>query len=177
MEGWPAEAGCQAPAQTMGSGRSERVTPMSAQPHALTATRPGARGSWSTVSWVGFGGVALIGLVTAYLGTHPRSSAANQRLGDLAVLLAALFATTACARAARQRTATARAWLLLALSMGLWSVGQLTYTYFGLTRDHVYRSRRRPMWPSWPTRSSPLRHCSPSQGLARVRYASCSTRW
>ena len=114
---------------------------MSAQPQTLTATPTTPtpeRASWSAARWAGTVGVTLTVLVTVYLLTHPHSSDANQQLGDLAILSAAVFATASCARAANRRSLTSRAWLLLALSMGLWTLGQTIYTYYGLTRNHVY---------------------------------------
>ena len=111
---------------------------MSAQAQTPTEIRPPARGSWSPARWVGAAGVTVTVLVTAYLLTHSRYSDANQGLGDLAILASALFATASCARAASRRTARTRAWLLLTLSMALWTVGQITYTFYGVTRDHVY---------------------------------------
>lgn len=83
-------------------------------------------------------GSAMIVPVTGYLAGNESSSAFAQTLGNLAILLTAIFALVACALAARRRTAAARGWALMTLAVSLWTLGQTIYTYYGLTRNHVY---------------------------------------
>jgi two-component system sensor histidine kinase/response regulator len=79
--------------------------------------------------------VAVLGL---YLGTHDRSSAVSQTLGDGSIFAFSLLAALACARAARARSSSRSGWLLLTFSLSLWSAAQLTYSLYGVTSQHVY---------------------------------------
>jgi len=80
---------------------------------------------------------ALVG-VGLYLGSHPPSSSTSQAVGDLSILAFSLIATIGCARAARPRTPLRGGWIFLTAATVLWTLGELTYTLFGLTRNHVY---------------------------------------
>ncbi|HWJ53526.1 MAG TPA: response regulator [Propionibacteriaceae bacterium] len=82
--------------------------------------------------------LTMIVVVILYLATQPPESDASQTLADIAILASSIFATVACARAARRHDATARGWALMFAATLIWSLGELIYTYYGVTRDHVY---------------------------------------
>jgi len=83
------------------------------------------------------GELLLLVLVTLVVLVMPRTATA-QTVGDLAILLAVGWATGCCIRAARRGGRSSPAWWLLALSTGIWSAGQMIWTWFGLTRHHDY---------------------------------------
>jgi len=93
---------------------------------------------WTAGARTGIIGAAIVSLVIGYLATRRHTEDLAQTVGNFGILLAAVFATCSCAIAARQRGAASRPWLLLALAAGVWTVGQLIYTYYGLSRDNVY---------------------------------------
>ena len=82
--------------------------------------------------------LAVIAVVLLYLATQPPESYASQTLGDIAILPSSIFATVACARAARRGGATARGWALMCAATLMWSIGELIFAYYGVTRDHEY---------------------------------------
>jgi len=106
-------------------------------PAAAPPLRGGLLAAPRTVAVAGVVYVVLAATVAVFTGLHPRSAAA-QTLGDLVVLLAVCCAATSCALASRRLTVDGRAWALIASGAGLWGVGQLLWTWFGLTNDHVY---------------------------------------
>jgi PAS domain S-box-containing protein len=90
------------------------------------------------LTWTAAIGLPIIGGVVLSFAMQQSRSDVSQTLGDLAILASSLFATVACARAARRRDATARGWALMGAATLIWSVGQVIFTYYGVTRDHVY---------------------------------------
>ena len=92
---------------------------------------------------VGSVGLAFILVVAGFLGFSRQPAGVQATVGNFTVLLAAGFACSACFRAARRRTAAARGWALMGVSTGLWTLGQVIYTYYGLSRDNVHP------FPSW----------------------------
>jgi PAS domain S-box-containing protein len=89
------------------------------------------------LAWGIAAGVAVVALVTAAIDTDP-GSARSQTLGDLGILLASLSAAVTCARAAARQDTDARAWRWISVSAGVWTFGQLVWTFLGLTTDHNY---------------------------------------
>ena len=81
--------------------------------------------------------LALMAPTAVIVTMRPRSGVA-QAVGDLAILLAALAAVAGCLGASRRRGPDANGWLVMAVATGVWSLGQLAYTYYGLSRNHVY---------------------------------------
>ena len=60
-------------------------------------------------------------------------------IGDAAILAAALCAFASAAYAAhRRRTENRRAWILMTISMAIWSGGMAVWTYYGQVLDHAY---------------------------------------
>lgn len=76
-------------------------------------------------------------ILAVVLGANQGTSAA-QSAGDLAILAASLLACASCARAARRKDESARAWWIMALATLVWTIGQSIWTVYGLTRDHDY---------------------------------------
>ncbi len=96
----------------------------------------------TSILWTRFGAFAALGttvvlVVTVYIDTHERTPRA-QTLGDFTILAFSSLAVLACAKAARRPSPTARAWGLLTVAALLWTLGQFSYTFYGVTRDHVY---------------------------------------
>ena len=96
-------------------------------------TRPGGQHlrRWTAA------GVAAVVTVTAVLTADP-GSPSSQTVGDLAILVAALTATVASARAAARGGPDARAWHWIAVATGIWSTGMAVWTFYGITRNHDY---------------------------------------
>ncbi len=80
---------------------------------------------------------AAVGGVAVVLSAGADAGLA-QGVGDVASLLAAVVAVLACARAARRSGPAAREWALLALAVGVWAAGALTWAVYGFTRHHVH---------------------------------------
>ena len=58
---------------------------------------------------------------------------------ETAILAAALCAFTSTAYAAhRRRTENRRAWILMTISMAIWSAGMAVWTYYGQALNHEY---------------------------------------
>ncbi|WP_354185534.1 response regulator [Arthrobacter sp. UYCu712] len=76
---------------------------------------------------------ALAGVLAAVPGTTLALT-----VGDFAILLAALVAVASCARAARRPDANAAGWRFMTIAFSFWAAGQGIWTFFGLTRDHIY---------------------------------------
>ena len=77
--------------------------------------------------------IALASIVV----TRPRSGLA-QTTGDLVVLTATLLAVAGCVKAARRGGPGRGAWAGLAVALGVWTLAQALWTWYGLTRDHLY---------------------------------------
>lgn len=90
-----------------------------------------------SLRWAILASLGAIGGVQAVIARDPRGPS-SQALGDVAILLAGLVATFACAGAARRGGPSARGWALLGVSSALWASGQVVWTFYGLTRHHVY---------------------------------------
>ena len=75
--------------------------------------------------------------VTMVTALWPRSAVA-QTVGDVGILGSVLSATVACTLAARRGGPMARGWTALAVAAGIWSAGHLLWTWYGVSRDHVY---------------------------------------
>jgi diguanylate cyclase (GGDEF)-like protein/PAS domain S-box-containing protein len=90
------------------------------------------------IVWV-IAGVVLAGLVglSIVVFSQPRSALA-QTVGDLTQLTAALLAVAGCVKAARRGGPDRLAWATLASAVGVWAAGLALWTWFGLTRSHVY---------------------------------------
>ncbi|GAA3318538.1 response regulator [Arthrobacter ramosus] len=85
--------------------------------------------------------IAAAGIAVAILAMGLRANqgtSAAQTVGDFAILAAVLLASASCARAARRRDESARAWWFMALATLVWAVAQSIWTFFGLTLDHDY---------------------------------------
>ena len=78
----------------------------------------------------------LVGL-TIVVVSRPRSGLA-QTVGDLSQLAAVLLAVAGCVGAARRGGPDRRAWAVLASALGVWAMAMTLWTWYGLTRDHVY---------------------------------------
>lgn len=87
------------------------------------------------------GAVATIG-IALYLSSGT-GGAFEQGFGDVAILVAALLAVLACARAAKRPGPDARGWALLALAAAVWAAGQVLWTFYGFVDNHTYP------FPSW----------------------------
>jgi len=81
-------------------------------------------------------GAAVAG-VGAFLILYAGTPAA-MTVADAALLLAALIAAWACARAARRGGPDSRGWALLAASTLTYAAGSALWGFYGLTRDHTY---------------------------------------
>jgi PAS domain-containing protein len=95
---------------------------------------------WSQRARLVAGAVALLALLAplvVVLGVAPRTGTA-QAIGDLTILGAVALAFAGCVRAARRGGASRRAWSALAVAVGIWGAGQVAWTTYGLTRDHMY---------------------------------------
>jgi diguanylate cyclase (GGDEF)-like protein/PAS domain S-box-containing protein len=103
-----------------------------------TADLSGAVGVRRTHLWV-IGGLVLAELVavTVVLVGQPRSGLA-QTVGDLSELTAVLLAVAGCMGAAKRGGSDRRAWLVLALALGVWAAAATLWAWYGLTRNHVY---------------------------------------
>jgi len=77
--------------------------------------------------------VALIVVVV----NQPRSGLA-QTVGDLTQLGAAVLAVAGCVTAVRRSGPERTAWAVLASALGVWASAMTLWTWYGLTRDHVY---------------------------------------
>jgi diguanylate cyclase (GGDEF)-like protein/PAS domain S-box-containing protein len=75
--------------------------------------------------------------VTVVLVGQPRSGLA-QTVGDLSELTAVLLAVAGCMGAAKRGGSDRRAWLVLALALGVWAAAATLWAWYGLTRNHVY---------------------------------------
>ncbi|MBB6404377.1 response regulator [Arthrobacter sp. AZCC_0090] len=89
------------------------------------------------LSWMVIGISMAVVILAVVLGANPGTSAA-QSAGDLAILAAALTALASCARAARRKDESARAWWVMALAILVWTIGQSIWSFYGLTLDHDY---------------------------------------
>ncbi len=83
------------------------------------------------------GAVVLTLVAITVTALVPRTSQA-QAVGDLAILAAAVLAVVSCAAAARRGGPSARAWTMLTVAMLVWTGAHMMWTWYGLTRDHVY---------------------------------------
>jgi two-component system, sensor histidine kinase and response regulator len=75
--------------------------------------------------------------LTIIVVSQPRSGLA-QTVGDLTQLAAALLAVAGCVMAARRGGPERRAWAVLASALGVWASALTLWTWYGLTREHVY---------------------------------------
>lgn len=89
------------------------------------------------LSWMIIAVSTAVVILAVVLGAIPGTAAA-QSAGDLAILAAALTALASCARAARRKDESARAWWVMALAVLVWTIGQSIWTFYGLTLDHDY---------------------------------------
>ena len=78
----------------------------------------------------------LVGL-TIVVVSRPRSEL-TMTISDLSQLAAVLLAVAGCVGAARRGGPDRRAWAVLASALGVWATAQTLWTWYGLTRDHVY---------------------------------------
>ena len=78
----------------------------------------------------------LVALVVVLI-SQPRSGLA-QTVGDLSQLTAVLLAMAGCMGAARRGGPDRRAWAVLASALAAWATAATLWTWYGLTRDHVY---------------------------------------
>jgi two-component system, sensor histidine kinase and response regulator len=90
-----------------------------------------------TLLWAVIAAGAAVAVLAMVLGINHGTSAA-QSAGDLAILAAVLLATVSCARAARRKDESSRAWWVMALATLIWTIGQSIWTFYGLTLDHNY---------------------------------------
>src|ERR1017187_3515688 len=75
--------------------------------------------------------------LTVVIVSRPRSGLA-QTVGDLSQLTAVLLAVAGCIGAARRGGPERRGWAVLASALGVWATAAALWTWYGLTRDHVY---------------------------------------
>jgi diguanylate cyclase (GGDEF)-like protein/PAS domain S-box-containing protein len=107
-------------------------------PDASEAGVPGAVGiKRSHLQVIGAVVLAVVVAVAIVLVTRPRSGLA-QTVGDLMQLTAALLAVAGCIGAARRGGPERRAWAVLASALGVWTSALTLWTWYGLTRGHVY---------------------------------------
>ncbi|WP_318779136.1 MULTISPECIES: response regulator [unclassified Arthrobacter] len=104
----------------------------------LALEPPGSTMRWRNgLWWLVAGGLALVMLIGGYLTANSGTPMA-QNIGNLSLLAFSLAAAISCAAGARRDQESARAWWLLATAMLVWFSGILAWTYFGITRDHLY---------------------------------------
>ncbi|MDQ6738814.1 MAG: PAS domain S-box protein, partial [Actinomycetota bacterium] len=106
----------------------------------LSVSGPPDHGSpvnMAKVRWLVGAAAAAVVVIAVYLGANSGTASA-QVVGDFAILVASLAASASCARAARRRREEARAWQFMAVATLIWAAGQSVWTYFGISRDHVY---------------------------------------
>ena len=72
--------------------------------------------------------VLLAGVVGVYLGAGPPDVGQRVLVGNAALFLAMLFGVVCCGLAARRSPAGRRAWVLIAVALGLGALGQLVFT-------------------------------------------------
>jgi len=92
---------------------------------------------WAHLRVIGALVLAELAAVTIVVVARPRSGLA-QTVGDLAQVAAVLLAVAGCVMAARRGGPERRAWAVLASALGVWAAAMTLWTWFGLTRDHVY---------------------------------------
>ena len=78
----------------------------------------------------------LVGL-TIVVVSRPRSEL-TMTISNLSQLAAVLLAVAGCVGAARRGGPDRRAWAVLASALGVWATALTLWTWYGLTRDHVY---------------------------------------
>ena len=89
--------------------------------------------------WVLFGVVIAVPAALAFGMTAAPGTSAAMDIGDAAILAASLCALASTIYAAhRHRAENRRAWILMSVSMFIWSAGMAIWTYYGQTRDHQY---------------------------------------
>ncbi|WAH98138.1 PAS domain-containing hybrid sensor histidine kinase/response regulator [Arthrobacter sp. MMS18-M83] len=105
--------------------------------NGLLEHRPAVGGSKATMGWlVLLAAVALIPL-GLYLAANPGTPPALVT-GDFSILFAGLLAGASCGRAALRGGVNAKGWGFMAAAAFTWAAGQVLWTYFGLSNNHVY---------------------------------------
>ncbi|MBP2215434.1 response regulator [Arthrobacter sp. CAN_C5] len=87
--------------------------------------------------WLAGGALALVMVIGYYLTVNSGTPMA-QSIGNISLLAFSLAAAISCAAGARRDKDSAKAWWVLATAMLAWFGGMLAWTYFGITRDHLY---------------------------------------
>ncbi|MHA7272676.1 hybrid sensor histidine kinase/response regulator [Arthrobacter sp. TMT4-20] len=87
--------------------------------------------------WLAGAGLAVAAAVGSYLVANSGEDLA-QHVGNISLLLFSLAAAVSCAVAACRDKESAKAWWLLATATLVWFGGMAAWTYFGVTRDHLY---------------------------------------
>ncbi|MHA7294948.1 hybrid sensor histidine kinase/response regulator [Arthrobacter sp. HLT1-21] len=75
--------------------------------------------------------------IGSYL-TANRGEPLAQDIGNVGLLAFSLAAAASCALSSRRDKESARAWWLMSVAALVWFGGQVAWTYFGMTRDHLY---------------------------------------
>src|SRR6476660_1639901 len=76
---------------------------------------------------------AAVVVVLTVLAVGGRTSMVSQVVGSLSVLVALIFSTFACLRAARRRSPARRAWVAMSVATILGAVGQASYVVAAVT--------------------------------------------
>jgi PAS domain S-box-containing protein len=100
---------------------------------ASDVTRPVVFRGWPAVVVA----ATLVGALGAFCWRYSGTPTA-QAVGDVSLFIAAVVATVSCWRAARLASDEKRAWTLIAVAATVYTLGQVVYTTYGFTRDHVY---------------------------------------
>ncbi len=81
--------------------------------------------------------VLLLAGLTVYLSLDP-GSLAEETVGDVAILIAAVAAAALSTLAIRRRPDQARAWVYMSAALLMWAAGQAIFTVYGLTHQHIH---------------------------------------
>ena len=81
--------------------------------------------------------VVVIAGIGSYLTLNSGTPMA-QSTGNICLLVFSLIASISCAFGALRDKESAKAWWMLSVATLVWFGGMVAWTYFGLTRDHLY---------------------------------------
>ena len=91
-----------------------------------------------------------IAAVSVYLAANDLNSLSSQVVGFLGNLVAILFATLCCVRAARRRSPARPAWVLMSLATGLSTLTVASYAVTPSRAEARAPARCTCTWSRWP---------------------------